>query len=184
MITDNALVAFEIFYYLQNQKNRKNCHFALKLDMSKAYDRVEWSFLEAVMRKLGFVDFWVNVVMRCVRTVKFVIQINCVDSSPFFPERGLRQGDPILPYLFILCAELFSHLITRSVATGHLSGVRVARSAPQVRHLLFVDDSILFGKTNMLEGQEIKNILSIYGEVFGHQMNFDKSQLHFSPSVK
>jgi hypothetical protein len=78
---------------------------ALKLDMSKAYDRVEWDFLELIMRRLGFDEQWVFLVMMCVRTIKYSVIINGQAYCEIFPNRGLRQADLLSPYVFILCAE-------------------------------------------------------------------------------
>ena len=103
---------------------------AIKLDMSKAYDRVEWGFLEKIMRKLGFADQWVDLIMKCVTTVTYRVKVNGEYTHQFVPQRGLRQGDPLSPYLFILCAEGLSALFRRAEVNGELEGIRVCPGAP------------------------------------------------------
>ena len=76
VITDNILMAFEILHYMKTQQNGSTCFMALKLDISKAYDRVEWSFLECLLRKLGFHNRWVDLMMECITTVSYSILIN------------------------------------------------------------------------------------------------------------
>ncbi|XP_050217474.1 uncharacterized protein LOC126668312 [Mercurialis annua] len=110
LITDNILVAFECFHYMHRKTKNKTGFMAMKLDMSKAYDRIEWVFVEAVM-------------------------INDAPKDLFYPKRGLRQGDPLSPFLFILCAEAFSYLITNAANDGKIHGVRVARNAHMISHL-------------------------------------------------
>lgn len=89
-ITDNAMAPFEIFHSMKQNKTGKKGILAMKFDMSKAYDRVEWSFLEAVMLKMGFNDNWVALIMQCVCTVSYFVMINGIPSTPFNQERGLR----------------------------------------------------------------------------------------------
>ena len=82
--------------------------------MMKAYDRVEWIFLEQVMQKFGFATEWIDMIMRCVRTARFSVKLNGGFSNTFDPSRGLRQGDPLSPYLFLFCVEGFSALLKKS----------------------------------------------------------------------
>ncbi|OMO51164.1 reverse transcriptase [Corchorus capsularis] len=116
--------------------------------MSKAYDRLEWNLLEAIMLKMGYVAQWVDMIMQCVRLVSFSVVVNGDVTDEFRPERGLRQGDLLSPYLFLMCTEGLSALLSKGKVDGLLSGVSASQRGPWVSHLFFVDDSLLFGKAN------------------------------------
>ena len=159
LITDNALIAFECLFAIQNSSSARTNFCAYKLDLSKAYDRVDWCFLEKAMVKLGFSSTWVRWIMACVSSVRFSVRFNGVPSEPFQPSRGLRQGDPLSPYLFLFVADALSVALKQESARGGLPELRVCRSAPGVSHLLFADDALVFFEAKVEQAERIKEIL-------------------------
>jgi hypothetical protein len=180
LITDNIISAFECLHFMKRKRAKEARCCALKLDMKKAYDRVEWDYLRAIMLRLGFHRLWVEMVMHLVTTVSLSVLFNGDLLESFVPSRGIRQGDPISPYLFLLAAEGLSCLLKSRVESSSLSGIKVAPSAPMVSHLLFADDSLLFFKANRVSAQEVNDVLQIYCNASGQQVNLEKSSIHFA----
>ena len=165
---------------MKRNKAQRNRFCAVKVDMMKAYDRVEWSYLEAIMLKMGFAPSWVALIMRMVSSVKFSVLFNGSKLEEFLPSRGIRQGDPISPYLFMIAAEGLSCLLKNTNESSHLSGIRVAPSAPPVSHLLFADDSLLFVKASVDGANELSSLLDSYCHASGQRVNLSKSSVFFS----
>lgn len=126
-ISDNVLITHEVLHFLKASKAEKRCTMAVKTDMSKAYDRVEWNFIAKVLKRLGLHDIWTNWIMQCVTMVTYSYLVNDTSYGEVRPFRGIRQGDPMSPYLFILCGEVLSGLCKNAAKNGTLQGVRVAR---------------------------------------------------------
>lgn len=152
----------------------------MKTDMSKAYDRIEWSFVKEVLGMLGFDEIWISWVMSCIETVSYSFLINGAPQGSVTPSRGLRQGDPLSPYIFILCTEVLSALCAKGQEDGSLPGVRVARTCPAINHLLFADDTMFFCQSKPSCVSALMKILATYEAVSGQKINPQKSAITFS----
>ncbi|XP_051212082.1 uncharacterized protein [Lolium perenne] len=180
LITDNAIIAFEGFHKIQHHNNQNSSHCAYKLDLSKAYDRVDWNFLEKAMMKMGFCTTWTNWIMACVRSVRFSVRINGSTLDTFTPSRGLRQGDPLSPYLFLLVGEALTCILKNEVTKGSITPLKVARRAPGISHLLFADDCLLFFKATKEEAQAVNNALNLFQRCTGQLLSVNKCSVLFS----
>ena len=180
LITDNVLVAFETMHHINLRKSGAIGEMALKLDMSKAYDIVEWACLDKIMEKLGFHSRWRGLMMQCISSVTYAIRINGKPSGQIFPSRGLRKGDSLSPYLFLICAEGLSALIKKASVDGLLGGISVCRRGPSLSHLFFADDSLIFCKATLRECDALPKILKVYELALGQQLNRAKTSLFFS----
>jgi hypothetical protein len=183
LITDNALIAMECFHWMKKKTKGKKGLMALKLDMAKAFDRIEWPFVQAMLSTMGFPETLIKTIMNCITSVSYQILINGQPSKCFSPERGLRQGDPLSPYLFILCANVLSGLLKKESQQSNIHGIQIARNAPKITHLLFADDSLLFARANPKEAETIMKVLQSYQLASGQMVNLDKSEVSFSRNV-
>lgn len=180
LISDNVMIAYEVMHTLKRKRRGRDVYMALKLDMSKAYDRIEWSYLKAILTKMGFDGWWVHLIMQCVMTVSYQIVHARREMGPINPTRGLLQGDPLSPYLFILCAEGLSAMLHKFERQRLIKGVKVCRGALAVNHMLFVDDSYLYCKAQEEEAYRILEVLSKYELASGQMVNKSKSSVFFS----
>ena len=140
LITYIILLSFEAMHFLKRNSQGKDGYMTLKLDMSKAYDRIEWDFLKAIKQKMGFESQWIELSSICISLMSYKVVHGSQSVGLIIPARGLRQGDPLSPYLFILCLEGLSALMRRYEVMGRLHGVRVTQNAYVITSLLFADD--------------------------------------------
>ena len=121
--------------------------------------------------------------MRCVTSVKYVVRINGQPCGQIQPTRGLRQGDPLSPYLFLICAKGLLALLHYAAQKNAIKGVAASAIGPRVSHLFFADDSLVFGRATVSEATEIQRILKFYELSSGQQLNCSKTSLFFSPNT-
>ncbi|XP_070011148.1 uncharacterized protein [Nicotiana sylvestris] len=151
--------------------------------MSKAYDRVSWEFLCLFLRAMGFGEGWIDIIWRLVSNIWYSININGTRSGFFNSSRGLRQGDPLSPSLFVICAELLSRLMNKLPENADIRLYAVDKHSPMITHLSYADDTILFTSGD-LESIRLKMInLKIYEETSGQLINKEKSSFLVAPKA-
>lgn len=119
------------------------------------------------MKKMGFNYSWVSWIFQCNSTVRYSILINGKATDSFIPPRGIRQGNPISPYLFLFVSDVLSKLFEGALAANQILGYRINRHCPTLTYLLFVDDTIIFRSATMEEATHIKHLLDEYNTAFG-----------------
>jgi hypothetical protein len=169
-IAENQLIVQEILHSFKKRKV-KGGFVALKLDLQKAYDRVSWSFLKLVLQHFGFSPIFIGWIMECISSVSFSVLINGGMSKRFKPTRGLRQGDPLSPYLFILCQEVLSRLIDREFLAGTVKGVKMNVAGPAFTHVMYADDIMVFARANYREVKILDDCLDTYCTWSGQKVN-------------
>ncbi|KAF7826534.1 uncharacterized protein G2W53_017698 [Senna tora] len=140
---------------------------AYKLDIHKAYDKISWDFLEAVLIKMGFPDNIIQIIMQIVSTVSYTSMLNGQYVGFFQPQRGVRQGDPLSPYIFLLCSNILSGMLNKLEKEKKLQGIPFGRGDPAITHLMYADDTILFFKARMEECSMVKQLLDSYAMLAG-----------------
>ncbi|XP_026428702.1 uncharacterized protein LOC113324615 [Papaver somniferum] len=155
----------------------------IKIEMTKVFDRVNWEFLIQVMKQMGFSSQWCNLIHQCISTTNLVVLVNDSPGKFFKPTRGLKQGDPLSPYLFLFCMEALSRYLNDAESQGLIHGTKVCSGAPAINHLLFDDDCVIFCKANMEECNNIIKIFQDFVHSSGQLINFSKSGIFFSKNT-
>ncbi|XP_021733053.1 uncharacterized protein LOC110699850 [Chenopodium quinoa] len=177
----NYIVASEILHSMRIKKEAKG-FFATKIDLEKAYDSLEWDFILKALCHHGFDEDTRKLIMSCVSFTSSSVMFNG-PTSFFNASRGIRQGDPISPYLSILCMELFSEMIVDACSSGSWDPIFIPRSSLTISHLLSADDIMLFRVATPQNAAHIMQILDDHS-LSGLKMNPAKSKLYFSKNTK
>lgn len=177
-ISDNILLAQEMMAHLN--RGTRGHNMMLKLDMMKAFDRVSWVFLRRLLLKMGFHFHFVDVIMNNLSSGWFSVLINGTPASLFQSTRGLKQGDPLSPLLFILLTEALSRGIKALIQHGSFAPFALPRGSPIVSHLCFADDLIVFTKGNRATLRHLLDFFRLYETATGQAINFSKSSFVIS----
>ncbi|XP_030923019.1 uncharacterized protein LOC115949894 [Quercus lobata] len=156
---------------------------AIKLDLQKAYDKVNWKFIQSVLSRFGFRDIFISWITACLSSVSFEVIVNGGKSEQFKPSRGLRQGDPLSSYLFILGQEVLSRILDHELAANNISGFKASIRSPAITHVMYADDIMLFAKVNKKEAVNINQCIKKYCSWSSQQLNRGKSGVFFSKNT-
>jgi hypothetical protein len=174
-ILDGVMIANEV---IEEAKRLNKEVVFLKVDFEKAYDSVDWDFLEFVMRKMNFPLKWRKWIRESISTAMMSVLINGSPTKEFKMERGLRQGDPLSPFLFLLVAEGFNVLMSKAVSDREFVGYGVGRDEElTISHLQFADDTLVIGKRRWGNIFTMKATLQLFELISGLKVNFHKSEL-------
>lgn len=153
-IAENTVIAQEIVHKIQKHKGM-NGLMLMKMDMKKAYDRMEWDFLIRILRSCGFDEHFVKLVSSCLNSVEFSLLLNGNISECFKLGRGLRQGDSLSPIIFILGSKVLTRLLLKEEIAGKLHGVKVARNSHAILHLMYTDDLLVMSRASKTEAEAL-----------------------------
>ncbi|KAK9983153.1 hypothetical protein SO802_032678 [Lithocarpus litseifolius] len=155
----------------------------IKIDLEKAFDRMEWSFVRSMLFSMGFHQDTIDLILSGISSTDVSLLFNGSQLEEFQPSRGLRQGDPISPYIFILCMEFLSTLIHRKCEKGDWTRVKASRSGPGFSHIFFADDLLLFASTSQKNTEAVSEVLEEFCQLTGQKINLAKSKIFFSANT-
>jgi hypothetical protein len=174
LLVDGVLVINEVVDWVK--KAKKKC-VIFKVDFEKAYDSISWSFLDYMLRRFGFDGKWRNWIKACVFAGSLSVLVNGCPTEQIDISKGLKQGDPLAPFLFVLVAEGFGALMKKAVGMGFFKGIRLCDSGEHISHLQYADDTLLVGEACVENLWTMKAILKWFELISGLKVNFLKSKL-------
>ncbi|GJT93612.1 putative RNA-directed DNA polymerase, eukaryota, reverse transcriptase zinc-binding domain protein [Tanacetum coccineum] len=173
-IIDGPLIVDEIISWAKLNKRKM---FFLKVDFEKAFDSLNWSFLDSVMSQMGFSNRWRKWIEACLKSAYASVLINGSPTPEFKLEKGLRQGDPLSPFLFILAIEALNVVLEDAKNRHFFRGIEVGKDKIHVSHLQFADDAIILGEWSATNVKNLSRILTCFHLASGLKVNFNKSKI-------
>ena len=157
---------------------------AIKIDLEKAYDRLKWHFVRDMLLLYKFPISLTKLILSCISTSSISMLLNGGKLDSFLPSRGIRQGDPLSPYLFIICMEMLGFLIDLKCDENLWDPVKASRNGPAFSHLFFADDLVLFDRADMKNYCNVRETLDTFCELSGQKVSLAKSKVYFSPNIR
>ncbi|KAF5779588.1 putative RNA-directed DNA polymerase [Helianthus annuus] len=171
---DGPLVLNEILSWAKKNK-RKGMYF--KVDINKAYDSVNWAFLDSIMAQMKFPSKWRGWVMATLQSARASVLVNGSPTREFDCSRGLRQGDPLSPFLFVIVMEALSGIMKKAVSVGLFNGIKISNEGTSLSHLMYADDVIFIGDWSLSNIFNLRRVLRCYYLVSGLRVNLEKCSI-------
>ena len=179
---DNAIIVQELIHSMSKKKGRSGI-MAIEIDLEKAYDRLGWSFIRDTLKLFELPDSLIALIMSCVSTSTISVLFNRGALESFQPSRGVRQGDPFSPYLFILCMEVLGAMINEKCNEKLWNPIKASQGGLAFSNLFFADDLVLFAKANRKNCVAVKEVIDTFCSLPSQKVSATKTKVFFSPNV-
>ncbi|KAG8374776.1 hypothetical protein BUALT_Bualt10G0030900 [Buddleja alternifolia] len=182
-INDNSILSHKIMNFLNNKRKGKVAYMAIKIDLAKAFDRVEWSTLLLILENLGFDPKFIHFIHQCITTSSLSLLVNSTTFGYFKSSRGICQGDPISPFLVITFAKILSRLLHEQELLNQLQGIKIGRNCPPISHVLFADDITIFCRADLANAKSVLHCLNTFVDWSEQLISSCKSFVYFSKNI-
>ncbi|KAL9687275.1 hypothetical protein QQ045_031674 [Rhodiola kirilowii] len=172
-ILDGIMITNDLIHSVKRDKRKA---LMIKLDFCKAYDSISWDYLDQIQERMGFGVKWRRWISECISTPRLAVLVNGSPTEEFAMERGLRQGDPLSPFLFLIATEGLSRLLSKAKEVGSLKGVEWVKNGERMNHLQYADDTVIFCDVGLEEIKSLRRLLKSFEAASGLKINFSKSK--------
>lgn len=168
--SDNVIIFQEFITHFSKIKGKAR-NMVLKIDLKKAFDRIEWSFIKETPTLFHLPTKLISLIISCITSTSISILINDDKTTPFKPTRGIRQEDSLSPYIFILCMRRLSRDIDAQVSEKIWNPISICINGPKISHLFFADDLTIFSKVTPEDSKTIIRVLNKFCQASGQKIN-------------